>query len=180
MITNDLLTEKNVQAAPPRAEDIGGPISLERAVKWTKAYRESHPNQIRAHFFGINIIKRILSQEKCAGIRIYYAIDNEVKMSSRDRLLNRIINFLQKLKSNQMEAKQLILAGADENVIDQIPGQNSSESFDKKLNIDHLLSTKRVELNDNGEQPNTNYILADMSAVCPNMCSPISPLDPTE
>lgn len=58
----------------------GGEISLNTASAMTKLYREENPNTTRAHFFGKDIINRILAQENCMGIRIYYGIaENGVK-----------------------------------------------------------------------------------------------------
>ena len=48
---------------------------LETAASWTANYRKLNPNGIKAHFFGTNIIKDILAQEGCVGIRCYYALD---------------------------------------------------------------------------------------------------------
>jgi hypothetical protein len=50
-------------------------ISLKEAAVMTKAYREIHPGQTIAHFFGKKAIIDILSQGSCVGIRIYYAKD---------------------------------------------------------------------------------------------------------
>ena len=50
-------------------------ISLQEASEMTRAYRETHPNQTVAHFFGKKAIMDILNQSSCVGIRIYYAND---------------------------------------------------------------------------------------------------------
>ena len=50
---------------------------LETAAEWTRNYRESNPNGIKAHFFGNKIIKKILDQQGCVGIRCYYALDEK-------------------------------------------------------------------------------------------------------
>lgn len=73
----------------------GGEISLAKASEMTSNYRSQNPGETIAHFFGKDIIQRILSQEGCMGIRIYYGIDQD-------------------------ETKQLILVGADENQNDII------------------------------------------------------------
>ncbi len=49
---------------------------LDTAAKWTKNYRTAKPAGIKAHFFGRNIIERILAQPGCMGIRCYYALDD--------------------------------------------------------------------------------------------------------
>ncbi len=50
---------------------------LETSAAWTANYRKKNPNGIKAHFFGMNIIKDILAQEGCVGIRCYYALDEK-------------------------------------------------------------------------------------------------------
>lgn len=50
---------------------------LELAAKWTKNYREKNPKQPLAHFFGEKILKKILKQKDCVGLRIYYALDEK-------------------------------------------------------------------------------------------------------
>jgi hypothetical protein len=52
----------------------GGEISLNTASAMTKQYRNENPNTTRAHFFGKDIINRLLAQENCVGIRMYYGI----------------------------------------------------------------------------------------------------------
>jgi hypothetical protein len=51
-------------------------ITLEQATAWTNNYRQANPGEVKAHFFGINKIQELLSQDECIGIRAYYAIDN--------------------------------------------------------------------------------------------------------
>ncbi len=48
---------------------------LATAAAWTALYRKAKPNGIKAHFFGRNIIERILAQPGCVGIRCYYSLD---------------------------------------------------------------------------------------------------------
>ncbi len=67
----------------------GGEITLSEGSKMTSNYRDRNPNQTIAHFFGRDILERILSQENCMGIRMYYGIDDDGK-------------------------KQIVLVGADE------------------------------------------------------------------
>ena len=59
--------------------DVGKPISKEIAERWIQNHRDKHPHkdEIRARFFGTDIIEEILHQDKCVGIRIYYATSDE-------------------------------------------------------------------------------------------------------
>lgn len=53
---------------------------LETAAEWTANYRAGAASGATlAHFFGKNIILQILDQERCMGIRIYYAKDENGK-----------------------------------------------------------------------------------------------------
>ncbi|QOI98242.1 MAG: hypothetical protein HRU69_12435 [Flammeovirgaceae bacterium] len=55
----------------------GGPIDLTTAKRWTANYRVKHPGETEAHYFGRDLILRILAEGDCSGIRIYYAIDDK-------------------------------------------------------------------------------------------------------
>ena len=80
--------------------------SMDEALvkKWIQQHEDHH--ETRAHFFGRQIIEKILAQPGCMGIRIYYAIDDKGK-------------------------KQLILVGADEKGGNQWPSVKPKGS--KKL-----------------------------------------------
>jgi hypothetical protein len=56
---------------------VGDPIDLATAKRWADNYRSALTNadDRRAHYFGYEIIKQVLSQSDCIGIRIYYGID---------------------------------------------------------------------------------------------------------
>lgn len=55
----------------------GGEISLQTASAMTAEYRREHPNERLGHFFGREIIERLLAQEGSVGIRMYYGINEE-------------------------------------------------------------------------------------------------------
>jgi hypothetical protein len=57
----------------------GDPISLEVAQRWTTNFKIDNPTGTKAHFFGLEILKLLLAEEGCVGIRMYYAIDDEGK-----------------------------------------------------------------------------------------------------
>jgi len=50
---------------------------LATAAEWTKNYRDAHPDGLKAHFFGKDILNDILAQPNCVGIRVYYALDRD-------------------------------------------------------------------------------------------------------
>lgn len=55
----------------------GGQISLDEGANMTSRYREENPNEIKGHFFGKDILKEILNQDGCMGIRMYYGINEK-------------------------------------------------------------------------------------------------------
>lgn len=57
----------------------GGQITLVEGGDMTGRYRDNNPNELKGHFFGKDILNRILSQEGCMGIRMYYAEDAKGK-----------------------------------------------------------------------------------------------------
>jgi len=74
----------------------GDPISLDTSKNWVNNYVASNPLGTKAYFFGSAVLKNILAQSGCMGIRIYYAIEDS---------------------GNQ----QLLLIGADVNGNDLLP-----------------------------------------------------------
>ena len=70
-------------------------IDLEQAATWTANYRKDAVANadgivVKAHFYGRDILQKLLDQEGCMGIRMYYSRDEKGQ-------------------------KQLVLVGADEN-----------------------------------------------------------------
>lgn len=57
----------------------GGEIDHETAANWTKNHREKHPGEIVSHFFGKEILHKLLAQEGCMGLRFYHAHDHTDK-----------------------------------------------------------------------------------------------------
>lgn len=55
----------------------GGAISLADGAAMTANFRKKNPNQIRARFFGREILEELLAQEGAKGIRIYYGLDSD-------------------------------------------------------------------------------------------------------
>lgn len=55
----------------------GGEITIEQGANMTENYRNSHPEGLKGHFFGRDILEKILKQEGCVGIRMYYGLDED-------------------------------------------------------------------------------------------------------
>lgn len=77
-------SSENVNSANSRVGSIefkgmeGDPLDIATAKKWTSNFRSkaNASDEILAHYFGFEIIQKILGQEGCVGIRIYYALDD--------------------------------------------------------------------------------------------------------
>ncbi|MBL7872135.1 MAG: hypothetical protein JNM78_11015 [Cyclobacteriaceae bacterium] len=56
----------------------GDPIDINTATRWAANYKATleNPNDIRAHFFGTEILQLLLNESGCVGIRMYYALDD--------------------------------------------------------------------------------------------------------
>jgi hypothetical protein len=55
----------------------GDPIPFETAKTWISNYQSGNPIGTKAHFFGFEILKQILAEPTCVGIRMYYALDDK-------------------------------------------------------------------------------------------------------
>jgi hypothetical protein len=76
----------------------GKVVSLEEAAIWTANFRNSiQPGETIAHFIGKNKLMRLLEQENCVGVRIYYGLDEN-------------------------DEQNLVFVGADENENDLVNG----------------------------------------------------------
>lgn len=76
----------------------GGQITLSKGSSYTAEYRAQNPGDTIAHFFGRDILERILAQEETVGIRMYYGINPKT------------------------QAKELVLVGANTDENDLIEG----------------------------------------------------------
>jgi hypothetical protein len=54
----------------------GDPITLQTALSWYANYSSTNNINVKAHFFGANVMKKILATSNVIGIRIYYSIDD--------------------------------------------------------------------------------------------------------
>ena len=95
----------------------GGPITRKTAKAWINNYQESESARepektvIKAHFFGKEKILKLLSEEKCVGIRIYYGKDEK-------------------------NTKQILLTGVKSDMNDILPDDMNSASEDAPMILD--------------------------------------------
>jgi hypothetical protein len=83
-VENDFDSKGKVARANKRAGAVnfdgseGDPIDVATARNWTSNFRNTTegPDEIVAHYFGTDIIQKILDEPGCVGIRIYYALDD--------------------------------------------------------------------------------------------------------
>jgi hypothetical protein len=103
----------------------GGPIDLEQAASYTANHRHRHSkNATVSQFFGQAILNRILQQEGCLGIRIYYA--NSHKLSSWQKFLVSIGNFFIKTLANAEGQQRFVITGVIETGEDILPEANAN------------------------------------------------------
>ena len=57
----------------------GSEWDLAEAAAWTKNYRAKNPGKTISHYFGREILERILAQDGCVGLRFYHALDEHGK-----------------------------------------------------------------------------------------------------
>lgn len=55
----------------------GGAITLNEGAALTKEYRSRNSSAVKGRFFGKEILRQLLDQEGCMGIRIYYGQDED-------------------------------------------------------------------------------------------------------
>ena len=76
----------------------GSQITKQLGATMTAAYRSKFPNEIKAHFFGKDILNTILSQNGCEGIRFYQGVnsngDLELVIVGADANENDLLNFV--------------------------------------------------------------------------------------
>ncbi|RXR34850.1 hypothetical protein EQG68_02775 [Flavobacterium piscinae] len=60
-------------------ENSGGVITLKEAQDLVRTYQTSNPEEVKGFFIGANHLKAILNQERCIGVRIYNAYEEESK-----------------------------------------------------------------------------------------------------
>jgi hypothetical protein len=55
----------------------GAGITETKAQEWAKRFRDKHPGKtdVIARFIGTDMVKKILEQDQCVGMRIYFGYD---------------------------------------------------------------------------------------------------------
>jgi hypothetical protein len=143
-----------------RIEQAGEKIDLKTAAAWTRNYRQANPGETISQLFGKEIFEKLLSQKDCVGIRIYYA--NSKRLSTWQRLLLMLSNFIRKNIADAVGERHLILVGTDRRGVDQV-----SEG---KYKPEVITDFKRAELNIRQAAAKNNedeYELYEQSWPCP-------------
>ncbi|HVW95662.1 MAG TPA: hypothetical protein VHA56_06820 [Mucilaginibacter sp.] len=53
----------------------GGALDLNVAKEWMKNHQDKHPDEPHSHYFGREILEKILSQPGCVGLRFHHGFD---------------------------------------------------------------------------------------------------------
>lgn len=115
----------------------GKEFDVETSANWTKNYREKHPDETVSHFFGKEIVQKILDQDGCMGVRIYHANDEQGK-------------------------KHVIIVGADQHGNDIHP---HVEKDGKMMHVS--LSKSEMREVKAPEAVQTGGVVGEMSTPCP-------------
>lgn len=83
-VKSDFASNENVALVNKRVSGVrfdgseGDALDITTARNWASNFRNTNenPDEILAHYFGTEIIQKILDQSGCVGIRIYYALDD--------------------------------------------------------------------------------------------------------
>lgn len=54
---------------------VGAIIDLKEAIELTANYRAEKPNGVKAHLIDASLVRQVLEQDGCVGIRIYNGYD---------------------------------------------------------------------------------------------------------
>ncbi len=88
----------------------GEEFDLELSASWAKNYRDKHPGETISHFFGKEILQKILAQEGCQGIRFYHA--HSKPLNGWHRAMVSVSKFLLNVVGNVEGEKHIIICGA--------------------------------------------------------------------
>ncbi len=88
----------------------GEPFPLDVSANWTKNYRDLHPGETISHFFGREIIEKILAQDGCLGLRLYNS--HSKPLNGWQRAMVAISNFILKVIGNIEGEQHIIICGS--------------------------------------------------------------------
>ena len=128
----------------------GSEITLAVAAEWTKNYRHRNPGDAISHFFGNDIVHKILGQSGCAGMRIYYA--NSKPLNGWQSFIMSIANFLVNNVAGAVGDPHLIITGVTCDGCDMLPPEHVE------------MMAFKAATGAAGASPNT---LGEQSVVCP-------------
>ena len=117
--------ETTARATPITGKE-GAEIELNVAAEWTKNHRERHPHTSISQFFGNQVLKKLLDQPGCLGIRIYYG--NSQKLNGWQKFILTIANFLKKNVAGAVGEDHFILVGATAEGLDLLPKDNKIDT----------------------------------------------------
>jgi len=138
----------------------GAEIELATAAAWTKNHRDMHPHNSISQFFGNEVVKKLLDQPGCLGIRIYYA--NSHKLSGGQKFILSIANFLRKHVAGAVGEDHFILVGATAEGHDMLPtGKKVDASYTK------MSATATSGSGGDGSSGGTTGALMEQAHPCP-------------
>jgi len=65
---------------PIFSSDVGAPIDQAKAVRWIRNFAISNRSATPHYFIPADLLKSILSNSSCAGVVLYYAVDDSKEM----------------------------------------------------------------------------------------------------
>ncbi|MCB2379530.1 hypothetical protein LGH70_18175 [Hymenobacter sp. BT635] len=71
-----ILLAKQSGEVHPSAASSGEPVALERARAMTHLYQANHPEQAKSYYYSAAVLRKLLAQDGCVGIRLYQALDD--------------------------------------------------------------------------------------------------------
>jgi hypothetical protein len=139
----------------------GGEFDVELSASWTQNYRHKHPGETESHFFGKEILQKILDQEGCVGIRIYHAHDKP--LNGWKRSMASLSKFLVSVVGNVDGEKHLIIVGTTKEGKEMLPKNDKKGNpvLHKSLSSTELKTVTTPDLN-------TRYgIVGQIATPCP-------------
>ncbi|TWI97215.1 hypothetical protein JN11_03676 [Mucilaginibacter frigoritolerans] len=139
----------------------GEEFDMDLSAAWTQNYRHKHPGELISHFFGKDILQKILDQEDCVGLRIYHAHDKP--LSGFKRSMVSVGNFFSKVIGNVEGEKHVIIVGTTKEGKDIIPTHSKEGKAHKHQSL------ARTELKEaTPVAPEKKYgIVAQVATPCP-------------